>query len=76
MKAKKDSKFFMNDECMEHEDINMNNTVTASNSGNSAYSETDSSENCTVRQEQNLFDDGAAAPITQLQNLPGPPCLS
>ncbi|KAF5276001.1 hypothetical protein FQA39_LY00797 [Lamprigera yunnana] len=76
MKAKKDNKFSTVDDCAEQDDINMNNTITSTNSGSSPYTNINSPELCAVRQERNLFDDNIAIPMTQLRNLPGPPCLS
>ncbi|KAF5308561.1 hypothetical protein FQR65_LT06143 [Abscondita terminalis] len=76
MKAKKDNKFLAAEDCTEQDDINMNNTITSTNSSSSPYTNINSPELCAVRQERNLFDDTVAIPMTQLRNLPGPPCLS
>ncbi|KAB0796301.1 hypothetical protein PPYR_10362 [Photinus pyralis] len=75
MKAKKDNKFSPSEDFPEQDDINMNNTITSTNNGTSPYTNINSPELCTVSQERNLFDESVAIPMTQLRNLPGPPCL-
>lgn len=76
MKAKKDCKYG-NLQDYSNEDINMNNqnsSVATQHFAKHSFPKNMNEEILMGDRNRNLFDEDVAKPLTQIRNIPGPPC--